>query len=351
MMTLYQVNLLNIALMLVSLCAALVVPFELFLFSYAVLGPLHYLTELSWLHDRKYFLPHRRMAIPIVALTVAVLLTSGTLFRQGEDAFSVVAATWAPEFRFGAFAISFVYVVSRTVRGRRIGMLATGLGVVVAHYLNQHWKAIAGEEGALTGYEVFFLVFLTMIVHVYVFTGAFVILGALKNRSRSGLISLIVFVVCSIACFVVPVTDVPPVSEYVRTAYDASATILNIFMARFFEPGVIRSIDDVFSLPLGTVMARVIAYAYTYHFLNWFSKTSVIRWHDVSRVRMAVVVLIWVAALGLYTWDYLLALNVLFFLSMLHVFLEFPLNWRSFIDIGHELKARAGVGARGSVRL
>ena len=30
-------------------------PFETFLFAYAFLGPLHYLTEISWLHDRQYF--------------------------------------------------------------------------------------------------------------------------------------------------------------------------------------------------------------------------------------------------------------------------------------------------------
>jgi hypothetical protein len=33
MMSLYQINLLNIWLMIASLCAALIVPFELFLFS------------------------------------------------------------------------------------------------------------------------------------------------------------------------------------------------------------------------------------------------------------------------------------------------------------------------------
>ena len=27
----------------------------MFLFAYAFLGPLHYLTEISWLHDRQYF--------------------------------------------------------------------------------------------------------------------------------------------------------------------------------------------------------------------------------------------------------------------------------------------------------
>ena len=50
-----KVNYINIALMLASIIAAFVMPFETFLFAYAFLGPLHYLTEISWLHDRKYF--------------------------------------------------------------------------------------------------------------------------------------------------------------------------------------------------------------------------------------------------------------------------------------------------------
>ena len=41
--------------MFLSMLAAFMLPFETFLFAYAFLGPLHYLTEISWLHDRKYF--------------------------------------------------------------------------------------------------------------------------------------------------------------------------------------------------------------------------------------------------------------------------------------------------------
>ena len=51
------VNYLNIVFMVFSLIAAQCMPFEVFLFSYAVLGPAHYLTEISWLHDRKFFCP------------------------------------------------------------------------------------------------------------------------------------------------------------------------------------------------------------------------------------------------------------------------------------------------------
>src|SRR5581483_4474599 len=47
-----RLNALNLGLMLVSAAVAWVTPFEVLLLSYAVLGPLHYLTEISWLHDR-----------------------------------------------------------------------------------------------------------------------------------------------------------------------------------------------------------------------------------------------------------------------------------------------------------
>ena len=46
-MTVARVNYINIALMLISAAVAFCHPLELFLFSYAVLGPLHYLTEIS----------------------------------------------------------------------------------------------------------------------------------------------------------------------------------------------------------------------------------------------------------------------------------------------------------------
>ncbi len=51
-MNLAGVNYLNMGLMVLSCALAFVLPFELFLLAYAVLGPLHYLTQISWLHDR-----------------------------------------------------------------------------------------------------------------------------------------------------------------------------------------------------------------------------------------------------------------------------------------------------------
>jgi hypothetical protein len=82
------------------------------------------------------------------------------------------------------------------------------------------------------------------------------------------------------------------------------------------------------------------AYAYTYHYLNWFSKTKIINWHKVPKKYLIASVGIWILAVALYFYNYKIGLMALFFLSVLHVFLEFPLNHLTFIGIFKELKAR-----------
>jgi hypothetical protein len=77
----------------------------------------------------------------------------------------------------------------------------------------------------------------------------------------------------------------------------------------------------------------IMRFAYTYHYLNWFSKTSVIRWHEVSRVRGAGIVAGWAAGVGLYLYSYQLGFAVFYVLSVVHVMLEFPLNHQSFVNL------------------
>lgn len=44
----------NLSLVVIVFAIAIIIPFELFLFAYAILGPLHYLSEIAWLEkDRK----------------------------------------------------------------------------------------------------------------------------------------------------------------------------------------------------------------------------------------------------------------------------------------------------------
>ena len=98
--------------------------------------------------------------------------------------------------------------------------------------------------------------------------------------------------------------------------------------------------DIIYNSSAGILITRFIAYAYTYHYLNWFSKTSVIKWHEISRPGLIIIAVLWVSAILLYSYDYRTGLTALYFLSFLHVLLEFPLNFQSFKQIGEQLKSR-----------
>src|SRR3954454_17407241 len=64
----------HLGLMLAALGLTYLVPFELLLLAYVVLGPAHYATEISWLHDRKYFLPQRGIAIGLAGIAVVAAI-------------------------------------------------------------------------------------------------------------------------------------------------------------------------------------------------------------------------------------------------------------------------------------
>src|ERR1700759_2897071 len=62
-----RADIIHAGLLLASLALAYVLPFELLLLSYIILGPAHYYTEISWLHDRSYFMPTRAFAFVLAA--------------------------------------------------------------------------------------------------------------------------------------------------------------------------------------------------------------------------------------------------------------------------------------------
>src|SRR5438046_85231 len=83
----HGIDILNLFLIWFTLALALAWPFQLFLFSYIVIGPLHYLTEINWLDKQKYFLPPKESRLFVWSMAALVLLlTAGTFFPQ--------AGTW-----------------------------------------------------------------------------------------------------------------------------------------------------------------------------------------------------------------------------------------------------------------
>jgi hypothetical protein len=309
---------LNVLLMLGSCVAAFLVPFHLFLFAYAVLGPLHYLTEISWLHDRDYFAPRkgaRRWWLTLVGIAMLVLM-------YGYISNDLLQRPVAPTFEIGLTYL--VFLTAPLLLWVRHPINALALFVVTAAGL----ALFSSARGyALLAY------FIITIVHVLVFTIAFVLQGALRSRSRWSMASLAVFVACIAAVFLVELRPLVPASKSIRGVYSFFEPLNEQLLALFRLNG-----DGIYESPAALAVMRLIAFAYTYHYLNWFSKTSIIRWHDVPRKRFVAIIAMWLGAVAIYAHDYTVGLSLLYMLSLLHVLLEFPLNHKTFAGIAAELR-------------
>ena len=308
-----QINYANIGLMLLSALLAFVLPFELFLFSYAVLGPLHYLTEIGWLHKKNYYTKGKYDFIFLSVLCVLVFYFSYINPTKSQTLIPNVIL-------YGVLlALIFVFIKDNLYR------------IVLAVL------ALIGIATSKMGFDyvVWVGIFLPTIIHVFVFTWAFMFFGVLKNKSFSGYLSVIALVLIAVSFFVIKAPGLQyEVSAYVGKSYELFY-LLNKFLIQVF--GLETTLTDdkaiVYTTNAGFIVMRFIAFAYTYHYLNWFSKTSVIQWHKVPKKTLIATIIIWVLSVTLYIIDYNKGLKALYFLSFLHVFLEFPLNITSFQGI------------------
>jgi hypothetical protein len=294
-----RINYYNILAMLLSAGLALFIPFELVLLSYAILGPLHYLTEISWLNTKQFFTLKQYdylLIAAVVAAAVLLKLPSANLV-------------------YYTFGLSFILLVINKTLYRVLAFL---LLIVMGYFLLTH-----------NTLRTIFGLYVPTLIHVYIFTGAFLLLGALRGKEISSYLAFITFLICPLLLCVLftNIKGTPTqwaIKEYEYFAHINTTTLRN------------QSIN-VYSNTASIILTRVIAFAYTYHYINWFSKTKVINWHRVTKVTAFMIILLWIASVALYFYNYRLGIKWLLILSLAHVILEFPLNHRSFIDIGKQL--------------
>ena len=285
----------HLGLMLAALAIAYVVPFELLLLSYVVLGPAHYLTEMSWLHDRKYFLPHRSIALALVLVAVSAPL--------------VGSATW-----FG-FVVWMTFVacalLTATTAAQSAVLTAVALGATVA-------MAVNGASLAVLG------ILLPTLIHVSLFTLVFMTLGAYRSGNKLQALLVAIYLTAIAIILVAPPTAamrIPAFAEAAQAYFGNVAPALG----RLF---------GIAHLTLDTRLTGLLAFVYTYHYLNWFIKADVIRWAEIPRLRLALVVAASAGSTGLYFYDYAYGFGVLLALSLAHVLLEFPLNALAIRQLG-----------------
>jgi len=328
-LTTRSIDLLNIGLMLLSCLLAFLFPFQLFLFSFAVLGPLHYFTEIPWLHGKKYYTSGKYDYLMLIVLccTIAVLhyITIAQNVREGY------LIRLLANLAFVAFFGALIMTTLKKMWHKIVALVVLGASSLLFSQFDF--------------FQMLFSNLIPTIFHVYLFTGCFILYGALRHKSVTGILSLVVFALCTVLIFTImpdPQSD-RSLSMYVRQSYvyfaGLNLDLMSILGLASVEKNSSGLGDLLFRSNAGIIIMRLIAFSYTYHFLNWFSKTSIIKWHLIPKKSLAIVFILWVASLGLYLYDYYIGLQVLYFLSLLHVVLEFPLDHRTFIGIGQELKA------------
>jgi len=460
-----RINYVNIGLMVITAVLAFALPFETFLFAYAFLGPLHYLTEISWLHDRQYFSKGKYDFV--VLLVIGVLLS----FAAFANDFGYDWEIYNQFVELNLFDKLLVFALFSAVLFALVkNVFVKILSCLLLFVFVSGWLSKDNEAANQNSTAIFALTSLVpTLIHVYVFTGLFMLYGALKSRSKSGLWQIVAFVLMPLVLvFFIPVNSQQSApSDYGKRAYYADGngfhnTNLSImshfklipevtnkdyvdyilkdpnyipdsikyafvldklftgktytipgkdsivsyrlngpkyqdldwsltnpvikpqqalldslfplekkkyidaqaapFLARKNEVFLVENPESPFYMQpltlaqlipsshpaiyqwiyysnIGIMLMRFIAFAYLYHYLNWFSKTEIIQWHKVPKVRFIAVIVLWLAACGFYLYDYGLGLSVLFFLSFTHVLLEFPLNIVSIVGIGKEAGA------------
>lgn len=298
-MSLDSVNKLNILLVFVSCLLAYIAPFELFAFSYIVLGPLHYVTEINWLRTRNYFVASQRAGCWFWGL--ALLFSIAVWLKQ---------ATLMAAISFVAMVLATDSVLNLCGRKRLLFLLS--------------FCAITGGIGACSFTKFFFGLYLSTVIHVFLFTLIFMWSGVrrAKQAKLSGYLSIL-SVVFSSACLLL----LMPGGQYSPHSYF-------LMVARGFG-NLECNLADLFGWPRDwshyVVAMRFIAFAYTYHYLNWFSKTGLIGWHRIGKRKLLALSLIYVCSLILYIYDFGLGLRFLMLLSIGHVYLELPLNVKTLL--------------------
>ncbi len=389
--------------MLLTAIFAYLYPFETFLLAYAYLGPLHYLTEISWLHDRNYFSKGKYDFL--VLLIVGILLSVAAFSKD----FGVNLDIYDSFVEMNLFDKLLVFALFSSILFALVeNLIIKILAILFLFVFISGWLSPENAQANSENTTIFALTSLVpTLIHVYLFTGLFMLFGALKSRSKSGLWQMVGFVaVPLVLVFFLPVNPKNGnLTEYGKNAYYAdgdgffltSVSIMdhfkimdepNLTNKQFLDSVVNKSSsgypaeqraritdslksklsqayivenpssefygkpipvryaipvdtksyfwDSVFFSTVGIMLMRFIAFAYMYHYLNWFSKTEVIRWHKIPKARFIAILVIWAIASVFYAYDYSLGLSLLFFLSFTHVLLEFPLNIVSIVGIGKE---------------
>lgn len=313
-----RIDQLNIVLILVAALLAFLFPLELFIFSFAILGPLHYLTEINWLNNKNYYFTDNKLWLWIgiastVLIVVPKILIEYVDFQDDLSSFLISFNSWSNGFIFATLmiAIGYQFIINR------LGWLILGVLIISGAILLNNTELYSNMIG----------LFVPTIIHVYVFTILFMVYGVRRSKSKLGLIAVLLLVIIPAGLALVELSNHDYFfSDYMKSIYvENNFHVTPVIISKTL--GLSDGTSFFFYESLELKMMMFLSFIYLYHYLNWFSKTTVIKWYEsLNTIKSISIVVIWGALLILFYVDFRLGLLVSLFFNMLHVILEFPLN-------------------------
>jgi hypothetical protein len=287
----------------ISAIAATVAPLQVFIFAYAFVGPLHYLTEMAWLERKEFYLGDGVVS-PRIYVAIATLLC----IAASVDFY--VHHGWT------GYAIGILLVLSLSARVKNPYVL---IAAMAAGYL---------AKFLVHGLAIFIGAIIPTIVHVYVFTIFFIVSGLVREQKRTLLAWLNPILLLGMPAFLLMArwsyATPGPFWVNAESGFAALHGYLVGLLGHNLHPDATILAD-----PAAAGVLRFLAFIYLFHYLNWFAKTELLKWHRVSAQSWWLIGGLYAVSVGCYLWNFTVGFYIVNFLSLMHVFLEFPLNWHT----------------------
>jgi hypothetical protein len=290
--------------LMVSGLAAAVAPMPTFLLAYTLLGPIHYLTEMQWLRKKSFYF--RTGVIPpwMYGTLAAALALLGALDYVLKAGYSNWIVT-----------LLLVVSISATLRSR-YALAAVAVAVLAVRHFSPTTIFLVG-------------VFTPSLVHVFVFTWFFMMSGALRAKTvltwRWG--NPLLLLAIPLVLLWLPIHYAPQGGLWLRLNHD-SFEPMHQYIMQHLRHGFVAG-PGMLNDPLVAGMLRVFAFMYLFHYLNWFGKMDLLQWNAISQRGWTAIGVMYAGSISLYAWNFRVGFLVTNFLGLLHVLLEFPLDWQA----------------------
>ena len=319
-MSVKQIDLLNIGLIFITAFLAYIFPLELFVFSFAILGPLHYLTEINWLDSKSYYTNSKKYTWLIIGVITSLIIVIPKLyFEYFESDNSIINHIFIFINRWSNSALFFSLMLAigfLFIRQKYVWISFAVISIVGAIFLNntEPFSLIIG-------------MLIPTVIHVYIFTLLFMLYGSLKSKSKYGYLSVLIATLIPVVYIFI---DVSPnnylFGDVMKSNYiDNGLYKTPVLLAKII--GISDGTTFFFYEQMELRLMMFMSFIYSYHYLNWFSKTTTISWHkNLTIMRSLVIAFLWVIMILLFVMNFRVGFLVALFFSFLHVILEFPLN-------------------------